>query len=159
MASPDPHVGLPSEEDVLRAINAGWRNGDEFDNRAALSAILALIRPAFEAKERELAAVTKVKHYLAVSEVEDPFAAMIDECEAMEARALSAEAKLALAVEALEPFAKAAGVVEWTSKATGRQFPDDVPFRSGLAWREKDGSTGTLTYGAPAPHPPGERSR
>lgn len=61
-----------------------------------------------EAVEGELARVAKVKHYLKMADVEDPWAAMIDECEAMEARALTAEAALAKAVEALEPFAEAA---------------------------------------------------
>lgn len=53
-ASPPAAPGMPSEEEILRAINVGWRDGDEFDNPAALLAILSLIRPALEAKDAEI---------------------------------------------------------------------------------------------------------
>ena len=55
-------------------------------------------------------------------------------------------AKLAVMDVALEPFAKAAGVIAWTEKVTGRVFDDAAPFRSGLAWRESE-ECRHLTYG------------
>jgi DnaJ-domain-containing protein 1 len=140
-----------AEHWTLTKCPAGCGRCDVDRAYAHADRILALIRPALEAKEREalsrltramrqaqdwraaaeaaeskIEAISNVKHYLAVSEVEDPFVEMIDECEAMEARALSAEAKLreanmqalsdegqmrelqaklAQAVEALRPFA------------------------------------------------------
>jgi hypothetical protein len=100
IASPtDAGAGMPSLADRLRQIAKAHALGDSFVDQQTAETCREAAK-AFEAKEREIAAVAKVKHYLAVSEVEDPFAAMIDECEAMEARALSAEAKLAQAVEA-----------------------------------------------------------
>jgi stage V sporulation protein SpoVS len=96
----DAGAGMPSLADRLRQIAKAHALGDSFVDQQTAETCREAAK-AFEAKEREIAAVAKVKHYLAVSEVEDPFAAMIDECEAMEARALSAEAKLAQAVEAL----------------------------------------------------------
>lgn len=98
-ASPDPHVGLPSEEEIARAIyekhceeyraEPWW--DDEPDeikrlHRSQARAILSLIRPAFEAKERECQMVC------------DSYA---EENQRLHDRALSAEAKLAQAVEAL----------------------------------------------------------
>jgi hypothetical protein len=50
--------------------------------------------------------------------------------------------------DALEPFASASRIIEWTERATGRSFDSGEPFQSGLAWRKADGSTGTITYGA-----------
>ena len=47
--------------------------------------------------------------------------------------------------EALRPFAKAAGIIEWTEKVTHQSFDGNAPFKSGLAWQE-DGETRTLTY-------------
>ena len=110
-ASPDPQVGLPSEEDVARAMMKqfyeDWfapgkpaHNGSvywDFVNgssawSAQASAILSLIRPAFEA------------HTLECQTVCDSYA---EENQRLHDRALAAEAKLALAVEALtavEPY-------------------------------------------------------
>lgn len=48
---------------------------------------------------------------------------------------------------ALEPFAKACRIVEWTEKATGRVFGTAEPFHGGLAWQTADGTKRTLTYG------------
>lgn len=92
-ASPPAAPGMPSEEDLLRALNAGWRDGDEFDSSASIAAILSLTRPAFERVERE-----RDEFYRDGLRAEDKWIEF-------EARALSAEAKLAQAVEALEPFA------------------------------------------------------
>jgi hypothetical protein len=54
---------------------------------------------------------------------------------------------LARAVEALYPFKKAAGIIAWTQRAMGRSLRNEETLQSGLAWREKDGSVGTITYG------------
>jgi hypothetical protein len=129
IASPtDAGAGMPSLADRLRQIAKAHALGDSFVDQQTAETCREAAK-AFEAKEREIAAVAKVKHYLAVSEVEDPFAAMIDECEAMEARALSAEAKLAQAVEAEREACAIAAVGPclsprpdgfWTDYAIGR---------------------------------------
>lgn len=66
-ASPTPtaavpgDVGLPSEEGAIAAYNAVWQAAPAVDahnvnivRREAMAAVYALIRPAFEAKEREI---------------------------------------------------------------------------------------------------------
>lgn len=103
---PDAQVGLLSEEEIARAICASDFDYDEtvYDTLSSAQrlnfainarAILDLIRPAFEAKERGGVGNS--------DGIASPFNACCyrDECRAMEARARSAEAKLAQAVEAL----------------------------------------------------------
>lgn len=107
-ASPAP--GMPSEETIARAMcvvdghdpdapygiggrTNAWRYED------AARAVAALIRPAFEAKEREIEAMDA----FAKREQEACIHWRGEAAKFNEAR-LSAEAKLAQAVEAMEPF-------------------------------------------------------
>lgn len=121
-ASPtDAGAGMPSEDyasrayclpsdlaDIVKSALPSiaiaieeWLFNGAADDRAAAD-IAALIRPAFDAKEREIEALKKLPVIADYIEVQD-------HARAMEARALSAEAKLAQAVEALEPFDDALG--------------------------------------------------
>lgn len=72
--------------------------------------------------------------------------ARADTIRELSSRVKTLEAKLAQAVEALEPFSKAAGIIAWTERATTVKYDDAAPFRSGLAWRAGEG-TPTLTIG------------
>lgn len=118
-SSPDPHVGLPSEETTARAMRpAVWARcdaagvtsesrgsgvtlGDLAARATSLldaNTLLSLIRPAFEA---ERAAKIEAMQYAQDIAWQNG---------KLEDRALSAEAKLAQAVEALEPFSKSAAL-------------------------------------------------
>jgi hypothetical protein len=96
-ASPPAAPGMPSDEDIVRIIR-DWQMRPGFDGWdakvAALAAdVLSLIRPAFVAKAAEIErlAASWRKLDATANEWAD--------------RAHTAEAKLAKAVEALEPFA------------------------------------------------------
>ncbi len=93
-------VGLPSEEEIRRIVcDHIWLDDD---GEAATAAILSLIRPAFEALDHECqSSMTEIARE--------------------RARADAAEAKLAQAVEALEPFAKMAAAYD------GLLEEEDVP--------------------------------
>lgn len=114
--------GMPSEEEIARALLHAECEPDKDETGygeiwgwedimppvrhrliAQARAILDLIRPAFEAKERE-ARVALIKQRNAEAKYDDVFEKYLFQ----EERALAAEAKLAKAVEALEPFADAA---------------------------------------------------
>lgn len=106
-ASPTPtaavpgDVGLPSEEGAIAAYNAVWQAAPAVDahnvnivRREAMAAVYALIRPAFEAKERE------IERYEAMIKAEQDAAIhWCGEAAKLNDRALSAETKLAQAVE------------------------------------------------------------
>jgi hypothetical protein len=92
-ASPAP--GIPSEEEVRAIVWRGRLNSDT--GQRTTSELFALFRPAFEAKEREIA-----EEHARIDRWQDRWQ------EERDAR-LSAEAKLAQAVEALEPFDDALG--------------------------------------------------
>lgn len=83
-------VGMPSEEEIRRIVcDHVWVDDD---GEAAARAILSLIRPAFEAKDAEIA-IEKERADMAVRQ-------MVSQND----RILSAEAKLVQAVEALELY-------------------------------------------------------
>ncbi|MFC5423259.1 hypothetical protein ACFPOB_27315 [Bosea eneae] len=93
-------VGLPSEEEIAKLIS-----GAPFPSTKSLTkarAILSLIRPAFEAKEREIEAASEEAAENASRET-----LWRDQLAREEARALSAEAKLAQAVEELSGLRQA----------------------------------------------------
>lgn len=66
--------------------------------------------------------------------------------EALERENATLRAERDEARKVLEPFAQAAWVVRYTERLQAREFGDDQPFQSGLAW-QKDGVTRTITYG------------
>jgi len=113
-------VGLPSEEEIVALIrrHLDWPTDRDRDGAVADTLrdvaidILALIRPAFEAKERELTAAK------AVAEMNATSGAFWAE------RGRNAEAKLAQAVEALEPFACYHDDAEFLDHE-GQPLPDD----------------------------------
>lgn len=134
-ASPAP--GMPSEEEALSAYNAVWQGAPGIDahnveivRREAMAAVFALIRPAFEAKEREIERHKKTRKRLdhrihcqrksnrdnwEIVESRRKWLGSLTAQRAyihMRTRALSAEAKLAQAVEALRPFAKMAAAYD-----------------------------------------------
>ena len=116
-ASPDPHVGLPSEEEAIAAYNAVWQSAPGIDahnveivRREAMAAVFSLIRPAFEAKER--AADLAAQRAIGAEAARDAllFDAKTEQGRAlvaMEDRALSAEAKLTQAVGELSGLQQA----------------------------------------------------
>lgn len=90
-SAPGARVGLPSEETIARLVR-DWEMTPGFDGwdakvTALVASFSALIRPAFEAKER-IEADARIFKINATSKLRS-----------LEARALSAEAKLAQAVE------------------------------------------------------------
>jgi ABC-type nitrate/sulfonate/bicarbonate transport system substrate-binding protein len=88
-ASPAP--GMPNEEEVRAIVWRGRLNSDT--GQRTTSELFALIRPAFEASERD----AMRRETRALAQAQD----WRNEAEKAERRALSAEAKLAQAVEAL----------------------------------------------------------
>jgi hypothetical protein len=110
-ASPAPET--PSEETLARWLCAHEGHTPEqvdglwtewLDNAREL---LALIRPAFEAAEADASQWQGTLRFCE-GEWSDERGTMIDTIQRARAARLSAEAKLAQAVEALEPFAAAA---------------------------------------------------
>jgi hypothetical protein len=117
---PDAQVGFPSEEIrriVDDALNSATPEPWEVSAHAT-QRILDLIRPAFEAKERELqAALFASRHET-------------DLCQQALADRAAAEAKLAQAVEALKPFADYYGEHYPDTDDKGSPLPDDA----GVGW-------------------------
>lgn len=124
-SSPDPHVGLPSEEAIARAMRpAVWARcdaagvtsestgsgvtlGDLAARATSLldaNTLLSLIRPAFEAKDAE------------IERLKDENASLVDERAEAITVALSAEARLAQAVKALDTAAE--DIEHWGSYAS-----------------------------------------
>jgi hypothetical protein len=110
-ASPPAAPGMPTEEEIARAIyHAKPRNKPwdllthEFKNqyRKHARAILSLIRPAFEAKDAEIATFDAREE-----ECLESMKVALENEEDAHRKLEAAEAKLAKAVEALEPFARA----------------------------------------------------
>lgn len=121
-ASPPAAPGMPSEETIARALNLAARAmqrqfGANDTEEAIEAAIWQYLRPAFEAKDAEVGQA-KAAALLHGADVDVRNAALAtakdfaQQLRAMEARALSAEAKLAQAVKALEPFAEASSLWE-----------------------------------------------
>lgn len=105
-ASPPAAPGMPSEETILRVVQGVM---DRDNHSVALKAsreILSLIRQAFEAKDAEIERANELLKGDELLERCVKSAVLIDqlngEIDEMKRRALSAEAKLAQAVEVLE---------------------------------------------------------
>lgn len=123
-------AGLPSEEEIARAICASDFTGDEtvYDEMSRdqqrnfiknARAILALIRPAFEAKEREIERLTNNRDMWKgqCGEQAETLRELRMQALSDEGQMRELQAKLAQAVEALEPFADFAQWVDaegWT---------------------------------------------
>lgn len=99
-------VGLPSEEEIRRIVcDHIWVDDD---GEAATRALLSLIRPALEAKERALTTLAE--------EWDAHGAKLAESYYAEREKRLSAEAKLAQAVEALDDVL-----------AANQRFRDQMP--------------------------------
>lgn len=132
-ASQPAAPGMPGEETIREMVEAA-QSGLLTDSEAA-RAILDLIHPAFEAKEREKAA--------ALGLIEG-HAAVIAQL----------EAKLAQAVEALEPFSKVADAFKPAMPDDERRWPGHIPLptvadfrRARSASAAARGETTTLAEG------------
>lgn len=98
----------------LETSNADWVARCSPARVGSLLALIDDLRARLAAAEGALAKIEKVKQYIAVSDATDPFAAMVDECEAAEALATTATARVAELEGVLKPFAEAAqSFEEW----------------------------------------------
>lgn len=93
-------VGLPSEEEILRVIQSVMDRDNHALALRATREIHALIGPAIEQM-----AATRDSYYRTIEMMAQENAVYLEHWQFEETRALSAEAKLAQAVEALGPFA------------------------------------------------------
>lgn len=106
-------AAMPSRGDVQRCLNAGFRDGDEFDNDQAARAILDLFAPILAEKERAVRdSLREVAKWAAeAGEAQGRLKAseMAGIVEGWRERALAAEASLAGEREELRIARKSAG--------------------------------------------------